>query len=84
MAEDPKHYVVAHVREALAQDPRVNDLNIQVNIAGKKLFLTGNVPTDERCQTIASVVRELLPDYEIHNEVTVQSFGETGEMEKLS
>lgn len=84
MADDPKHYLLAHVREALAQDPRVNDLNIQVNVAGKKLFLTGTVPTQERCKTIATVVRELLPDYEVHNELTVQSFEATGEMEKLS
>lgn len=84
MGEDPKHYVVAHVRETLAQDPRVNDLNVQVNLAGQKIFLTGNVPTDERCKMIAAVVGELLPDYEIHNEITVQSFEGTEEMEKLS
>ncbi len=84
MGDDPKHYLVAHVREALAQDPRVNDLNIQVNVAGKKLFLTGNVPTDERCKTIATVVRELLPDYEVHNEITIQSLEAADSVEQLS
>ncbi|HEX2241061.1 MAG TPA: BON domain-containing protein [Actinomycetota bacterium] len=84
MGDDPKQYLAAHIREALAQDPRVNDLNIQVNVAGRKLFLTGNVPTEERCKTIAAVVRELVPDYEVHNEVTVQSLEPAGDMEKLS
>ena len=84
MDPEPKHYLVGRIREALAQDTRVNELDIQVTVAGRKLFISGHVTTPERQEAITTVLRELLPDYEIHNEVQVGTFTAGDEAEKLS
>jgi hypothetical protein len=82
--DEPKSYVVAHVREALARDGRVNELNVDVTVAGRGVFLTGEVATEERRRAITDVVRELIPEYEIHNETSVALVAEPGEPEHLS
>jgi osmotically-inducible protein OsmY len=82
--EEPKSYVVAHVREALARDKRANELNVDVTVTGKRVFLTGEVATDERRRAITEVVRELLPDYDVHNETSVAHVAEPAEPEELS
>ncbi len=82
--DEPKHYVVAHVREALARDGRTNELHVDVAVSGRKVFLTGEVATPARREAVGDVVRELLPDYEVHNETSVQAVGEPEEAEPLS
>jgi hypothetical protein len=69
--DEPKHYVIAHVREALACDGRVNELEIEIAVTGNKVFLSGDVATQERRHAITEVVQECLPDHEIYNEVAV-------------
>ena len=82
--DEPKSYLVAHVREALARDGRVNELNVDVTVAGRRVFLTGEVSTEQRKRAVTDVVRELLPEYEIRNETSVAPIGEPGEPEELS
>ena len=82
-ADEPKSYVVAHVREALARDPRTNELHVDVTIAGRRVFLTGEVTTDERRAAVTDVVRELLPEYDVHNETSVPRLEQPGEPEEL-
>ena len=82
--EEPKSYLVAHVREALARDSRVNELNVDIAVAGRRVFLTGEVATPERRSAVADVVSELLPGYEIHNETTVSAFSEPEDEEELA
>lgn len=70
-------YLVAHIREKMAQDPRVNELELEIQVTtGRKVFIMGTVPTRERQQAISEVARELLPDHEIHNQTTVQVLAE--------
>lgn len=85
MDEDhpPKHYLLAHVREALATDPRVNELHIDTQVAGNRVVLTGYVATEERKALITEVVKELLPEYEIHNQTTVGTFPESAGEERI-
>jgi hypothetical protein len=84
-AEDqPPHYLVQKVREALAHDDRVNELEIKVKIYGKRVFLTGVVSTQERRAGIDDVIHELLPGYEVQNETTVGAFDGPVEEEQLS
>lgn len=80
---EPKHYLVGRVREALAKDPRVHDLNVEVSISGDKVFLTGKVESESRKQTIGSVVSEVLPDHQICNETEVADLPEPGASERL-
>jgi len=82
--DEPKQYVVGRVREALATDPRVNELDIAVTVSGRKIFLTGDVATPERKEAIAIVVAETLPGYDVHNETSVRHYAERQDAEELS
>jgi osmotically-inducible protein OsmY len=68
---EPPHYVAERVRAALAADPRLNDLGIQVKIIDRKIILSGAVATQERQAMVETIVRELLPDHDIQNEVGI-------------
>jgi hypothetical protein len=83
MEPEPKQYLVARLRQALATDPRVNELDIHVKIAGDRVFLTGWVATPQRRDAVSVVTRELLPDHEIHNSITVMELGQGREVEHL-
>ena len=76
-------YVAERVRAALIADPGVNELGVRVMIVEKKLFLTGNVATPERQARIGEIVRSMLPDYDVHNEVTVDEIATTAKVETL-
>ena len=80
---EPKQYVVAHVREAIAKDPQLNELHVDISVQGGKVFLTGVVGTEERRRTLTEVVRSLVPDHEICNETEVAEFPETEGVEEI-
>jgi hypothetical protein len=84
VTEEPKQYVIERVHRALAQDPRVGELNVDVTLAGGRIFLMGDVPTQERKDAISDVVGELLPDHEVCNETTVATLAPAGRPEDLS
>jgi osmotically-inducible protein OsmY len=79
----PDHYAVQHVREALASDPRVSELHVEVTVTGDRVFITGVVPSQERRDVIASVVHELLPDHQVTNHIAVEPISGEPEVEKL-
>ncbi len=87
MATDPntpKSYLVGRVRERLAQDPRVNDLNVNVTVTGEKVFLSGIVATKERREAISQVMADAFPDLVCVNEIKVGLYPETHEVEQLN
>ena len=84
MSDEPDAYTLEHIRDALAQDERVSDLGVHVTMTAGGIFLTGDVATPERRDAIGEVVRELLPDAEIHNQTTVTAYPEPPDMEVLS
>jgi osmotically-inducible protein OsmY len=45
-SDAPRQYVIAQIQDALAGDPRVNQLDVHVKLVGTKVFLTGCVPTN--------------------------------------
>jgi hypothetical protein len=65
------HYLVEHVREALAGDERLGELELQVTVVGDRIVITGTVQTEERRQAISEVVAALLPDRTVANQTTV-------------
>lgn len=82
---EPKQYVVEHIREALAQDPRVAELDVQVKVVGDRIFVKGTVPAAARRDAIGTVLGEMFgDDAEIHNDVTVLRPTERPEPEHLS
>ena len=84
LEEQPPHYLVQRVKEALAHDGRVNELELKVKIYGQKVFVTGTVPTPERRDAVDEVLREVLPGFEIHNETTIATLEEPTQVETLS
>jgi osmotically-inducible protein OsmY len=82
MAEDP--YLLGRIQEALAKDPRLGELELDVRVVGDRVFLSGRVTTEERCRTAVEVVRDVAPDHEVSNQLTVVSEGGPGSEETLS
>lgn len=80
----PEAYLAEHVRDALAKDPRLSELHVDVTIMSGKVFLTGSVGSDERRSSLTEVVRKLLPDREVVNHTTVEAPAQGPEVEKLS
>jgi osmotically-inducible protein OsmY len=87
-AENPENadrYMVARIREALAHDSRVNELELEVTIApGRQVFVSGTVPTRERHDAITQVVSELLPDHRVHNQTSVGNLAGPPEVEEIT
>ena len=81
---EPPQYVAEHVRDALRNDPRVGELDVQVRITGGRVFVNGNVATAERQRAITKIVEELLPDVEVCNETSIQNVPETEDLERLA
>jgi hypothetical protein len=67
-------YIAERLRCELGLDPRCHELGIRVSVLlGERcIVLAGLVASEERREWIEILARELLPDYEIRNEVAVQ------------
>ena len=83
-AESAPHYVIQRIREALAHDPRVGELELGVNVRAGKVFVTGTVNTEERRRAVTKVVNEVVPDLEVHNQTTVVLSGEGEDVETVT
>ena len=81
---EPEDYAIQRVRDALAADERVAEMGVEVRIAAGKVFLTGQVPTEERRRAVGEVAGEVLPDYDIHNETVVTTLGDQPRVERLT
>jgi BON domain len=84
VTQEPKQYVIERVHRALAEDPRVGELDVDVTLAGGRVFLMGDVPTQERKNAISDVVGELLPDHEVCNETSVATLAPAGDPEEIA
>jgi osmotically-inducible protein OsmY len=82
--DEPPHYLVQRVREALAHDERIGELEVKVKVFGKRVFLTGPVSTQERHEAIDAALAELLPGYDVHNETEVARLEARDGEERLS
>lgn len=76
-------YVAARVKSALAEDERISELGILVDIRGEQLFLRGQVADARRRALIADVAEEAAPGLTVRNEITVLDIRDPCEEEKL-
>ncbi|MBW3634155.1 MAG: BON domain-containing protein [Chloroflexi bacterium] len=86
MGDRPKDlnpYLIEHVRDALAHDPRVGELDVVVEIDGETVVLSGTVATADRQEAAADAVRDLLPNHHVRDETEVADFVEPTEVEHL-
>jgi hypothetical protein len=64
-------YLIAGICEALAEDPRVGEIELDVRIERDVAVIRGVVQTEDRRQGIDEVIAERFPDVSVRNEVTV-------------
>lgn len=83
MTDEAPEYLIGRIHQALATDHRTGELELDVRLAGGRIFLTGGVATDERRGAVEEVVREVAPDMEVVNELTVTDEAPPGEGERL-
>jgi hypothetical protein len=70
-SSEADHHVAARVRQALATDPRVHELHVSVAVDDQDVVVRGQVATAGRRRAIETVVRELVGDTHVRNEVEV-------------
>ncbi len=83
MNEAPQ-YVAGRIEQALAGDPRTNELGVHANVRGGVVYLRGEVATEQRRQLVTEVVRAAAPGLAIRNEVAVADIRPPGQEETLS
>jgi osmotically-inducible protein OsmY len=76
-------YRLQHVRERLAEDPRLSTLDVHLEMQGQTVVLTGHAETEERRKTIGDLVTELLPGLEVVNRTTVEAVPDPEEVEEM-
>ena len=69
-ANEPE-YLIAAICEALAEDPRVSEIELDVDVRDGTAIVRGSVQTEERRRGVDQVLAERFPDLEVRNEVTV-------------
>ena len=74
---------VAKLREHLAQDARTNELDIQIECAEGKILLRGEVVSEERKGNIFVLTQELLPGYQVENQIRVPDYPAPDRTEEL-
>lgn len=83
MSTDQSEYLAAHVQEALARDPRVNEPELAVSVVKGRVLVRGLVPTVERRDAIVEVVHGVAPDLEVDNQTTVAHFPDSEGVEHV-
>jgi osmotically-inducible protein OsmY len=76
-------YLAQHIRDALATDPRVLELGLEVAVVGRTVVLRGSVATAAQRDAAVEVARELAPGAEILNDVEVPPAPEPCEAEEI-
>lgn len=67
------HYLIGKIQSTLAADSRVNALDVNVAVLGNTIYLRGEIETEERKSFVTDIIKEILPDFIIHNELTILS-----------
>lgn len=76
--------LIARVREALAEDPRVGEMELKVELSGERLVILGTVATPARRERISRIMAERFPEHGIDNRTEVPPLEEPEEAERLS
>jgi osmotically-inducible protein OsmY len=80
---DPPQYVAERIRTALASDRRVSEIGIAVKIVADRVQLSGAVATPDRRALVEQIVRELMPEHDVQNDIVVQEMAEPQRSERV-
>jgi predicted nucleotidyltransferase len=78
-----QEYTAAHLRERLAEDPRTNELDIQVDQQGETLLLRGEVLSKERRDAAEQIAKEFCPKCTIANQIRILECHAPSESEEI-
>ncbi len=81
--QEPERYASERLRGALAADPRVSELSLQVHIVADHVFVTGQVATPERVEAVSEIAARVLPDHVLHNDLGVIALDDAPSVEHL-
>jgi hypothetical protein len=82
--EEAREHLVARVLEALAEDPRVGEVELDVRLLDETIVVSGTVSTRARRDAISSVLTERFPGQRVDNRTGVPPLGEPEEAERLT
>ena len=86
-------YLIQHIQDALASDPRARELGVEAQVIGDQLVLTGTVATPDLREAIGVVVGEVVEresgdegdlELAVVNDVAVMPAGDDGSVEELT
>jgi len=83
MSDESPQYRVAHIRRALAEDPRTAEMGVRVNVRGDQVHLSGEVATEQRRADLEEVLAEVAPEVSVSNDVRVTDCREPARREEL-
>jgi predicted nucleotidyltransferase len=64
-------YLLAHIRQALAEDPRTAQQDLKILLDGDRLVVKGECPSELRCKAVVDVIRSVAPHLDISNQIQV-------------
>jgi osmotically-inducible protein OsmY len=70
-SEIARGHLASRLRDALAEDPRMNVLDIEVQVVEGRVHLHGHVGSDELCRVAQRIVAELTEGMPIENRLQV-------------
>jgi hypothetical protein len=79
----PVEYVVGRLQEALASDPRVAELTLEVRVLGDVIYVSGSVPTRERRSAVHEIALRECPGFVVRNDVSITEVSEAPDPEEL-
>ncbi|MGZ3709670.1 MAG: nucleotidyltransferase, partial [Bdellovibrionota bacterium] len=77
-------YDIGHLREFLAEDPRTNELDIEIEKSGDTILLRGEVTQPERRESVGAIAAEHFPDCQIENQIRILELREPTEAEEIN
>jgi predicted nucleotidyltransferase len=80
----PTEYALSHLRQCLAEDIRTNELDIQIEQAGDRVLLRGEVTANDRRDAVAQIARECFPNAIVENQIRVLDVSEPAEGETMT
>jgi osmotically-inducible protein OsmY len=84
MNREAPQYTAARIMRRIAEDDRVAELGIHVDVRGDEVFLRGQVGTEERRRLIGLVASEVEPGRHFRNEINIVEVRDPTEEEKLA
>lgn len=66
-------YLVAHIREALAEDGRTAQQDLKILVSGNQVVVKGDCASLDRKRAIEEVIKVVAPEHQVSNHVRVTS-----------